>query len=426
MKTVFYAWQSDLPNNTNRSFLESCLERAIEHANNSLPRAERLVLDKDTQGVAGMPIISDVVFEKIASCAVFVPDLSIVTPTDAPRAIPNPNVLVELGYALRAIGDRRIAGLLNTAFGAAELLPFDLRSRRHPLTYCLPKGAPPDERTTVRDKLVAQLASALAIAASQAPTEADPIIDPLPAHAIAPIEECSFIPNGAGQIARTNAHDKEGRPSEYVFWHHGPSAWLRVVPVKRKNYSRAELAKVVDEARVNIKPFGDSASKCRVTNTHGEVIIGFDAMEPDAVATRVTQIFRNGEIWGLNKAIAEHQSAEPTRTSQIPWPALAQASEATLQNFLQFANDVLRIEAPVIVVAGLAVLRDAVLVREKTKWYVDPPKQARFLEDTVRRHWIVQDFGADPGKLLAPWYSAIWDACGLDYSTELATRSECE
>lgn len=58
MKTVFYAWQSDLPNKTNRGFLESCLERAIEKANSALTNDDRLVLDKDTQGVAGVVYLS--------------------------------------------------------------------------------------------------------------------------------------------------------------------------------------------------------------------------------------------------------------------------------------------------------------------------------------------------------------------------------
>lgn len=178
---------------------------------------ERLVLDKDTQGVAGMPIIADVIFEKIASCAVFVPDLSIVTPMDAPRAAPNPNVLVELGYALCAIGDRRIVGLFNTSFGPAEKLPFDLRNRRFPLIYDLPEKATASERAAIRDKLIEQLATTLTMAARQAPTEAEPVVDPLPKHAVALLEECSFIPNGAGQLARTSARDKEKRLSEYVF-----------------------------------------------------------------------------------------------------------------------------------------------------------------------------------------------------------------
>ena len=60
----------------------------------------------------------------------FVADVSIVTPAGATRLIPNPNVLLELGYASKAIGWERIVMVANTAFGQPEELPFDLRKRR--------------------------------------------------------------------------------------------------------------------------------------------------------------------------------------------------------------------------------------------------------------------------------------------------------
>lgn len=196
------------------------------------------------------------------------------------------------------------------------------------------------------------------------------------------------------------------------------------MPVNRKSYGRAQLVQVLDDASVKVKLFGYSDSMCRATNMYGEVLIGFDAPEPDSVATRVTQVFLTGEIWGLNKAIVEPLNIEPSRTVQIPWPALAQVSESTLLNYLQFSDKVLNLQPPVIVIAGLAMLSDAVFVREKTEWFTNPVKQGRFLVDTVRCHWTIQDFGVDPAKLLIPWYSAIWDACGLDYSKEPARRSE--
>jgi len=42
------------------------------------------------------------------------------------RPTPNPNVLVELGYALKHLGENRIILLFNSAYGAAHNLPFDL------------------------------------------------------------------------------------------------------------------------------------------------------------------------------------------------------------------------------------------------------------------------------------------------------------
>jgi hypothetical protein len=57
------------------------------------------------------------------------------------RRTPNPNVLVELGYALKALGDERVIVVVNTAFGKEELLPFDPCVVGSPGCYpgCYPK-----------------------------------------------------------------------------------------------------------------------------------------------------------------------------------------------------------------------------------------------------------------------------------------------
>ena len=54
--TIFYSWQSDLPNVTNRSFIEGALTKAIKQVSleGELREAEReegIELDKDTKGV---------------------------------------------------------------------------------------------------------------------------------------------------------------------------------------------------------------------------------------------------------------------------------------------------------------------------------------------------------------------------------------
>ncbi|KRR05582.1 hypothetical protein CQ10_13835 [Bradyrhizobium valentinum] len=66
---------------------------------------------------------------KIAVADVFVADVSIIN-AGAPRPTPNPNVLVELGYAVAQLGWDNIILVQNSAFGGPELLPFDLRGRR--------------------------------------------------------------------------------------------------------------------------------------------------------------------------------------------------------------------------------------------------------------------------------------------------------
>jgi hypothetical protein len=129
---VFYSWQSDLPRATNRNFILTALETAAEAIRADKSIEVEPVVDRDTQGVPGSPDISDTIFEKIEQAAVFLCDVSIINPasTDKDRPTPNPNVLLELGYALKQLGPSRIIMVMNKAFGPPEQLPFDLRLKR--------------------------------------------------------------------------------------------------------------------------------------------------------------------------------------------------------------------------------------------------------------------------------------------------------
>ncbi|MDQ9171921.1 hypothetical protein Q8A64_16020 [Oxalobacteraceae bacterium R-40] len=129
-RTVFYSWQSDLPNAVNRSFIETALQRALKSIQKDESESVEPVLDRDTLGVSGSPSISDEIFAKITQADVFVGDVSIINSGDAGRPTPNPNVLVELGYAVAQLGWDRVLLIQNTAFGGPEKLPFDLRGRR--------------------------------------------------------------------------------------------------------------------------------------------------------------------------------------------------------------------------------------------------------------------------------------------------------
>src|SRR5690242_10296759 len=112
--TAFYSWQSDTPSNLNRNFIEKALTEALKrlHSDAALENALRettVELDKDTQGIAGSPPIAETILKKIESCAAFVADLSFVgeskpgftNASGKPRQFPNPNVVMEYGYALR-------------------------------------------------------------------------------------------------------------------------------------------------------------------------------------------------------------------------------------------------------------------------------------------------------------------------------------
>jgi hypothetical protein len=122
-----------LPNATNRTFILKALENAAGVIRGDGTIEVEPVIDRDTAGVPGSPDIVRTILEKIDRSDAFVCDVSIVTAGDT-RPIPNPNVLIELGYAIKSLGWERIIMIMNIAFGGPEKLPFDLRTRRC-LTY---------------------------------------------------------------------------------------------------------------------------------------------------------------------------------------------------------------------------------------------------------------------------------------------------
>ena len=103
-QTVFYSWQSDRPNSTNRGFILGALEQAAKAVRSDAAVGVDPVVDRDTAGVAGSPEIAAVILQKIAQADIFVPDVSLVTSPDAKRPSPNPNVLLELGFAISRLG----------------------------------------------------------------------------------------------------------------------------------------------------------------------------------------------------------------------------------------------------------------------------------------------------------------------------------
>jgi len=129
-RVVFYSWQSDLPNATNRGLIQSALEMAAEAIAGDDTLAVEPVIDRDTEGVPGSPDIASTIFGKIDAADIVVADVSIISDSAAKRHAPNPNVMIEVGYAFKTLSFERIVLVFNSAFGKIENLPFDLRMRR--------------------------------------------------------------------------------------------------------------------------------------------------------------------------------------------------------------------------------------------------------------------------------------------------------
>lgn len=155
MKTLFYSWQSDLPTKTNRTLIEDACGRALRNLSDV---TLDIRLDADTSGVPGTPDIVEAIFRKIGEADYFLADVSIINhDQDKHRKTPNPNVLLELGYAAAKLSWDNIITVINTHYGPVTDLPFDL-SHRRPIQFSM---APTEEPAAAREQLARRIEAAL-------------------------------------------------------------------------------------------------------------------------------------------------------------------------------------------------------------------------------------------------------------------------
>lgn len=127
---IFYSWQSDLPGKDTRNIIGDSIDATVKFMANTIT----IIPDRDTRDRTGSPNIEQTIFEKIDDCDLFIGDLSIVASyvdkDGNTKYSPNPNVLIELGYAVKVLGWENVICFLNTDFGEEKLLPFDLNHHR--------------------------------------------------------------------------------------------------------------------------------------------------------------------------------------------------------------------------------------------------------------------------------------------------------
>jgi hypothetical protein len=132
---VFYSWQFDLPGAVNLKLIRGALSEAANALSGDHDANIHVVIDEATREVPGSPNIADSIFAKIRASDAFVCDLTKVAETANAagelRKYCNPNVAIELGYAVRVLGWNRIIIVFNEGYGVIpDDLPFDARMHR--------------------------------------------------------------------------------------------------------------------------------------------------------------------------------------------------------------------------------------------------------------------------------------------------------
>lgn len=95
--------------------IEGCIKQAIGLVCEKQKDISEIILESDSRNEIGTPDLSATIFNKIDCCDIFVADISLINPKTNERITPNPNVMIELGYAAKALGWSNILCVYNTS-----------------------------------------------------------------------------------------------------------------------------------------------------------------------------------------------------------------------------------------------------------------------------------------------------------------------
>lgn len=425
MRTVFYSWQSDTPGN--RSFIEYALNKAIKKAMAEMQVAEAerpdLQIDKDTKGEPGSPDIVEVIFEKIEKCAIFVADLTAVGKTDRERLLPNPNVLVEYGYALRSVTKKRIVAVMNVAFGepTETNMPFNIKKLRWPIQFLLEEDADQIEREKVKGELVNDLSIAITTIVKAGLLDSVP--EPKPSFVMtkSTTSESVFLAEGEPLAVR----DVSGKPISF-YLPQGPKLFLRVMPTApTEPLTRYEASQIVESGKV-LPMFYGTRGHYVGSNRLGAAVFNWQrAPEVD----NLTQLFLSKELWGIDVddvRCQEEWAAKQGFESFEP-DVIEAVCRETLTGYLKVAKEILMLPLPLSFIAGVTDILGYKIAAFGRGWGFGPMGMDRIGPAVLEKDIVVKgeivDYDADVADILRPFFERIFDGCGLKRPTDLIEKS---
>ncbi len=347
---IFWSWQSDTPGKIGRFFVRDALQAAVNDLKQSLEVDEpteresrdRIHLDHDRKGIPGSPDLARVILEKIENAAVFVADVTPVgvvhsTPhdikADVVKKVINPNVAIELGYALGTLSDRSLLMVMNEFYGARKDLPFDLQAKSGPISFNLP----PDANLATIERqfhaLRGTLYEAIRLCLSTLPHPEQPSRPP-------------YVPlagkTDALYFAPSEILAAFGNPGEQEYrFDDERAAYLRLYPsyADQRQVGLAKLAEIF--AAQKPCAMTETIGGVVARNRYGSIII--DPIAKSGIAG-LTQGFPAGELWGLNSRLFRpfelNVGFPPQRTQVtiVPVVPLEKIYKRCLTNYLRIAS----------------------------------------------------------------------------------------
>jgi hypothetical protein len=419
--TIFYSWQVDTAPRVGRNLIERALHQAISRISDDAAIEDvvrdDISIDRDTVGAPGFAPIVETIFQKIDKAAVFVPDLSFVgTRLDGLRPTPNPNVLIEYGWAIKSLGYSRVMPIMNTAFGepTASTMPFDMRHLRYPILYNCPADADEDTRKKVRETLARSIEKALQtiLASDDYKSSLHPPDIPSP-----------FLPHepkdGPGRFRKP---DEAIGVSEVIFMQGGqpiylskePVVWFRVMPTvaQNRNWLVTDLRTAATQ-RGWLHTLGKGWTHFGSLRSHDGFGNYVSPRDPAGETYSVVYAFTNGEVWAIDSYILSALK----RNGQNVIPPYEEELRSALGEYADFLER-LGIKPPYRWIAGMENLKGRGVINPSGRMALYRGPMGSCLEDIITSEGLYTP-GEPVGQALRPLFVKLFDSCGVERPAQL-------
>ena len=332
-------------------------------------------------------------------------DLTFVGNRLSGNPTPNPNVLIEYGWALKRLGYARIISVMNTEFGdpRAKKLPFDLEHLRHPLQYHCSIDDDDEARNKARRALSKNLEGAIkAVVGSEEFKKDLPRPAPLPHFQPQEPQDGRGRFRAAGRPLGANDRLRMAEVDPEVYLIEGGVSWLRVMPeFKTRQWSVVELKDAARSMPDQFIPHIATRGSYSCFRAGGGVGMYGVTDEPSRALDAII-VFCTGEIWSVDawQMLAYGRRDPPVLLLKEDDFARSPVNYATFLNNIG-ANP------PYRWIAGIENIEGRHLGIQKIELH-----NAVCLVDLIEEEGIYT-MDIDPKQALCHFFSKIYDSCGV-------------
>jgi hypothetical protein len=407
---IFWSWQSDIEGNVSRHFIKNCLKNAVDLLNEETIFESRVEVDHDTKDVLGSPSITETIFNKIKNCTVFIGDLTPITSTKK-RKVMNPNVAIEIGYALALLGDDKVITIMNNSFGSISDLPFNLRHKRGPLTYSLNNRASKNEIEKEEKKLTNILKVILKDYITNSKLELKTSLNlDLNGHAI-------FFDLKKPLLMLSSDVRGSLKDKGYLFTKSNSYIYTKIIPQKELKFLKNDLSKAMfDGNNFKVSPLFKSPDRTADVNKYGSIIVKFDK-KGDNLISDFIQIFENGTIVSISNSFLFYSG------NKVYLINLKDGLEKNIKNGVNLLKNLIASEKDIEINIEIGLINGdncSVILPNPTgnRYYTEPEKGPLEKEEYILNKRMKLKNTDDIDKIIKEYISLLVNDLGLDFNYE--------